>query len=61
MTTNIDLEQILAGLSSDEARTAAISQLVGKVNLPLPQIERVLEVYEGRGYWNGAADIAPFQ
>src|SRR3989338_6573915 len=54
----IDLEQILNILSSDEARNSAICQLVGKVNLPRSLVERAVQVYEQAGRFNEAADVA---
>ena len=54
----IDLEQILNILSSDEARNSAICQLVGKVNLPRSLVERAVQDYEKAGWFNEAADVA---
>ena len=54
----IDLEQILIGLSSDEARARAISKLIRKGDLPIPKISWVIEYYEKAGRFYDAADIA---
>src|SRR3989344_3124801 len=54
----IDLEQILNILSSDEARNSAICQLVGKVNLPRSLVERAVQDYEKAGLFKDAADVA---
>src|SRR3989344_5128962 len=58
MTKKIDLEQILNGLGSDEARNIAIYKLVGKVKLPIPLIERAVEDCEKAGEFSHAAEVA---
>ena len=55
---NFDLEKILNGLGSDEARSVAIFELIGKVDLSRLQIERVVDDYEKAGRFDDAANMA---
>ena len=58
MKNKVNLEDVLNQLGSDEARSQAISQLVGKVELSTPQIKRAVEVYEKAGRFRDAANVA---
>jgi len=58
MNQKADLEKILNGLGSDEARAYAISKLVGKVDLPVSQVEKAVDIYEQAGDFYTAAKVA---
>ena len=53
-----ELEQILLGLGSDEARNKAISQLVGKITIPEKLLVKAIEDYEKAGMFDSAAGVA---
>ena len=57
-TDGVNLEKILDNLSSDEARRAAISQLIGRVNLLTSRVDRAIEDYEKAGRFVDAAYLA---
>ena len=58
MAKKINLEEILAKLSSDEARTTAICRLIGKVDLSSQQIEKTVEVYDPKAdTWSKQVDM----
>ena len=52
------LERILNSLGSDEARNIALSQLIGKVNVPDDIITKTIDDYEKDERFSMAAEVA---